>query len=136
MEGITVGKAAELAGVSAKAVRLYEARGLLVEADRSEAGYRLFSSDDVAVLRFVRQAKALGLHLGEIKEILDLQRGGAQPCERVTQLLDAHIADIDRRVADLNQLRRSLAAARRSAREARRRGGDAVVCRIIETDAS
>lgn len=129
---MTVGAAAEAAGVSAKAVRLWESKGLLPPAERTEAGYRLFTDDDVAVLRFIRQAKALDLSLAEIKDILGLQRDGAAPCARVTELLDAHIAGIDRTLADLRQLRQSLTAARRAARDSQRRGEDAVVCRIIE----
>lgn len=130
---MTVGAAAEAAGVSAKAVRLWESKGLLPPAQRTEAGYRLFTDEDLLVLRFIRQAKALDLSLAEIKDILDLQRDGAAPCSRVTELLDAHITEIDRALADLRQLRRSLTAARRAARESQRRGDDAVVCRIIET---
>jgi MerR family copper efflux transcriptional regulator len=133
MSGITVGKAAELAGVSRKAVRLWEARGLLPPAERTEAGYRVFDEADVEVLRFIRRAKALGLSLDEINDILDLQRDGAHPCGRVTQLLDAHIDQIDRTLAELRDLRQALVSARRTADQARRAGGDAVVCRIIET---
>jgi MerR family copper efflux transcriptional regulator len=132
MNGVTVGKAAELAGVSRKAIRLWEAKGLLPQAERTEAGYRLFDETDLEVLRFIRRAKALGLSLEEISDILDLQRDGAQPCVRVTQILDAHIQQIDRTLAELRQLRRSLLTARRTADQARRAGGDAVVCRIIE----
>lgn len=128
-----VGAAAEAAGVSAKAVRLWESKGLLPPAQRTEAGYRLFSDEDVRVLRFIRQAKALDLSLSEIKDILDLQHGGAAPCRRVTELLDAHISEIDRALADLRQLRRSLADVRRAAREIQHRGEDALVCQIIET---
>lgn len=130
---MTVGSAAAAAGVSSKAVRLWESKGLLPPAQRTDTGYRLFTQEDVAVLRFIRQAKTLDLSLAEIKDILDLQRDGAAPCGRVTELLDAHIADIDRTVADLRQLRRSLTTARRAARESQRRGEDAVVCRIIES---
>lgn len=129
---MTVKAAADAAGVSSKAVRLWESKGLLPPADRTDAGYRLFTEDDVGVLHFIRQAKALGLTLAEIKDIIDLQRDGATPCDRVTTLLDAHITDIDRTVADLRALRHSLAGVRRAARESRRRGENAVVCRIIE----
>jgi len=128
-----VSAAATAAGVSPKAVRLWESKGLLPPAARSDAGYRRFSDDDIGVLRFIRQAKTLGLTLAEIKDILELQRGGAAPCGRVTALLDQRIADIDRTLAELRQLRRSLTAARRSARDSQRRGEDAVVCSIIET---
>lgn len=130
--GMTVGAAAAAAGVSAKAVRLWESKGLLPAAERTEAGYRIFTDDDVDVLRFIRQAKALGLTLPEIKDIIDLQRDGATPCGRVTELLDAHIAELDRTLADLRALRRSLTSVRQQARESQRRGEHAVVCRIIE----
>lgn len=129
---MTVGAAAKAAGVSAKAVRLWEAKGLLPPAARTACGYRVFTGDDVDVLRFIRQAKTLGLHLGEIKDIMDLQREGATPCGKVIDLLDTRIAEIDSTLAELKALRRSLASARTSARESRRRGEHAVVCRIIE----
>ena len=48
---MTVGAAADAAGVSAKAVRLWEAKGLLPAAERTEAGYRVFTEHDLDVLR-------------------------------------------------------------------------------------
>jgi DNA-binding transcriptional MerR regulator len=128
----TVSQAARHAGVTRKAIRIYETKGLLPPAERTRAGYRLLTADDLAILRFIRQAKTLGLTLAEIGDILDLQLGGAQPCGRVTQLLDAHLAQIDRAMAELRQLRKSLLTARTTAEQTRRAGGDAVVCRIIE----
>ncbi len=101
MERVTVGRAATLTGLSPKAVRHYERRGLLPEAERTAAGYRLFSADDLDVLHFIRQAKALDLTLDKIKDVLEMQRGGEQTCERVTTLLDEHLDGIDRKLADL-----------------------------------
>lgn len=132
MQRLNIGEAATAAGVTPKMIRHYESLGLIPEAERTEAGYRLFTDDDLAVLRFIRQAKTLGLTLPEIKNIIDLQRDGATPCGRVTELLDAHIADIDRTLTELRQLRRSLSSARQIARDGKRRGEHAVVCRIIE----
>jgi MerR family copper efflux transcriptional regulator len=132
MAHVTVGRAAALTGLSPKAIRLYESKGLLPEAERTESGYRLFGDDDLDVLHFIRQAKTLDLTLDEIRDILDLQRCGEQPCARVTGMLDSHLAEIDQKLADLRRLRRSLLDARRAATAARRRGSDAVVCRIIE----
>lgn len=105
--GITVGEAARRAGVSPNAVRLYEARGILPPAARTESGYRTYSDHEVELLRFVRRARALGLRLEEIGRILDLQRQGAQPCDTVVRLLERHISDIDRTMADLKALRRA-----------------------------
>ena len=133
---MTIGEAAELAGVSAKAVRLYERRGLVEPAERTAAGYRTYGARDIAVLRFIRQAKAVGLRLEEIGRILDLDRAGKQPCSTVVRLLDQRLADIDRTLADLTALRATLTNARRRADAAMRSGREAVVCRVIETSAS
>jgi len=133
MQLMTVGSAAEQTGLSAKAIRLYERKGLLAEAERTQAGYRLFTPDDIAVLHFIRRAKTLDLGLDEIKDILDLQRGGEQPCQRVTSMLDTHLAGLDQKLVDLRRLRDSLRNARRAAATARRDGNPAVVCQIIES---
>ena len=126
----TVGPAARAAGLSAKAVRLYESRGLLPEAPRTQAGYRTYTDDDIAVLRFIRQAKTLGLTLGEIRDILDIRRGGTTPCRHVVRLLDQRIREVDRTLTELRQLRRSLADTRATAQD-QMQDGDAV-CGIIE----
>jgi MerR family copper efflux transcriptional regulator len=131
--GHTVGVVAEAVGVSAKAIRIWEAKGLLPPTARTEAGYRVFTDDDIAILRFILRARTLGLTLAEIKDILDLHRQGTAPCDQVTVLLDKHIRDIDRAIADLRALRSTLATALQGARSDQRRGQAATVCRIIES---
>lgn len=128
----TVGAAAKAVGVSAKAIRIWEANGLLPPAPRTDGGYRQFSDDDIEILRFISRAKALGLTLSEIKSILDLHRQGTAPCDQVTALLDAHVRDIDRTIAELRALRSTLSTALQGAREDQHRGRSATVCRIIE----
>ncbi len=130
---MTVSRAARRAGLTPKAVRLYESKGLLDPAPRSDAGYRLYQDEDVEVLRFVRQARALGLNLAEIREIIGLQRDGAQPCGRVLGIVDTRLKEVDRALRDLRALRRTLQRAREAANDSQARGDDAVVCRIIES---
>ena len=130
---VTVGQAARRTGLTQKAIRLYEARGLLGPAQRTESGYRTYSQRDIELLRFIRRAKSLGLRLEEIREIIDLERVGTQPCGKVLQLLGAHIQEIDRTIADLRALRRALVQARDAAEASDQRGEAAVVCRIIES---
>lgn len=131
----TVGKAAQAAGLSAKAVRLYESKGLLPAAERTGAGYRTYTDDDIAVLRFIRQAKTLGLSLAEIRDILDLRRGGTVPCRHVVALLDQRIREVDRTITELRQLRQALAGTRSHARQHQAEHGDRV-CGIIEHGAT
>jgi len=132
---MTVSQAARRAGLTPKAVRLYESKGLVDPAARTGAGYRLYQDRDVEVLRFVRQARALGLNLAEIREIIDLQRHGAQPCGRVLGIVDTRLKEVDQALRDLRALRRALRTARAAASDSQARGEDAVVCQIIESAA-
>ncbi|MGI8405868.1 MAG: heavy metal-responsive transcriptional regulator [Thermomicrobiales bacterium] len=132
MESMTVGEAAKAVGVSAKAIRLWESRGLIPPAERTSAGYRTFADSDLVTLRFIRQAKSLGLTLDEIRDIIDVQHAGASPCDRVVQAIDAHLSTIDRSIADLLQLRKILTVARSAAGMACPDERNGVVCHIIE----
>ncbi len=105
----TVGEAARRAGVTAKAVRLYEARGLLLPAPRTPAGYRTYTSHDVRLLRFIRGARSLGLGLAEIRQILDLRRSGTPPSQELIAAVERHLSQIERSIADLLLLKENLA---------------------------
>lgn len=132
MTRITIGEAGERAGLTAKAIRHYERRGLLPAPPRTDAGYRTYGDEDVAILSFIRQARALGMSLEEVRQILELQQGGSRPCEAVVKLLSAHIREIDETMSTLRGLRKTLASARDSARASREQGDEAAVCHIIE----
>ena len=56
-------------GVSIKALRLYESRGLLTPL-RSEAGWRTYGPDQIARLHQILALKRLGLSLARIGQIL------------------------------------------------------------------
>ena len=129
---MTIGEAAAAVGISAKAIRLWESRGLVPGIERTPAGYRLYSENDLAILRFIRQAQALGMTLDDIKSVLELQRAGTAPCARVTEMLDEQIGEIDRALAQLQRLRERLLAARVRADDVPHEVVDGpVLCRII-----
>lgn len=67
---LRIGEVAERTGTTTSAIRFYEDEGLLTPAPRTGAGYRLYDDEAVARLRFIHRAKAVGLRLSEIREIL------------------------------------------------------------------
>jgi len=128
---LTIGQAAAAAGVTRKAVRVYEAKGLLTPADRSPTGYRLYDHHDVELLTFIRRARTLGLHLDDISQILAIRNGGTPPCAAVRDLLDERIANVDSTVADLLKLRQSLISTRARADDCCEEDTTAI-CRAID----
>ncbi|MDQ2707059.1 MAG: heavy metal-responsive transcriptional regulator [Actinomycetota bacterium] len=130
-EQLTIGQAAQVVGLTRKAIRVYEAQGLLPAAERSSAGYRLYTASDVELLTFIRRARSLGLHLGDIREVLDIRNGGIPPCATVRDLLDARIAEIDAHVTELLALRNTLTDTRQRA-DSCTDDNPVTVCAIIE----
>jgi DNA-binding transcriptional MerR regulator len=133
MHRVTVKEAAGMIGISAKAIRLWEEKGLIPTVERTTAGYRVFTDADLSRLRFIRQAKSLGLTLSEIRELIDLQQAGTTICGRVSHLIDSHIAHLDHAMDDLLQLRQALTAARNAAGIVPPTNPDTTLCHIIET---
>lgn len=107
-----IGALARATGVSAKALRFYEAEGLLAEPERTAGGYRDYPLDAIDRVGFVRQAQAAGLTLAQIVEILTIRDGGEPPCHHVEQLVDERLEEVSRRLEELERTRTELLALR------------------------
>jgi DNA-binding transcriptional MerR regulator len=70
-EHLTVGRVAELAGVTVRTLHHYDEIGLLQPSTRSAAGYRTYSAGDVQRLREVLAYRRLGFGLREIADLVD-----------------------------------------------------------------
>jgi MerR family transcriptional regulator, copper efflux regulator len=110
-DALKVGMVAKAAGVGVQTLHYYERLGLLPKPQRSTANYRLYSSDAIRRVKFIKKAQALGLTLEETRQILDLKDHGREPCLRVAELGEKHLQEIDARLAQLRAYRRALAQA-------------------------
>src|SRR6266850_3001742 len=108
---LKVGAVAKAAGVGVQTLHYYERFRLLPKPQRSTANYRLYSSDAIRRVKFIKKAQAIGLTLEETKQILDLKERGRAPCGKVAELGERHLREIDMRLAELRQYRRALADA-------------------------
>lgn len=92
---LKIGELAHLSGLSVKTIRYYEDIGLLAPTvERSSSGYRLFQSQVLNRLAFIKRAQSLGLSLQEIKPLLALHDRGELPCPEVKQQLQKKISAI------------------------------------------
>jgi DNA-binding transcriptional MerR regulator len=104
---LQIGEVAALASVSVDTVRYYEKRKLLNPAPRSNGNFRLFTPETVERIQFIKQAQDMGLSLDEIKELLTSE-GGASQCQRVRDLLQEKISELDERMKKLREFKRTL----------------------------
>ncbi|ETK37548.1 MerR family transcriptional regulator [Microbispora sp. ATCC PTA-5024] len=103
---LTIGRLADYAGVTIKAIRHYHERGLLPEPVRDSSGYRRYTAKDAVDLVKIRILADAGVPLARVKDLLDAGPG----------TLTAAIAEIDRdlqdRIARLRRIRGQLAQLR------------------------
>lgn len=64
-----IGAATQHTGASAKALRLYEALGLLGKVERKGV-YRYYSASQLNQIMLIRQAQQLGFRLAELNQVL------------------------------------------------------------------
>lgn len=93
--GISV--AAELVGMAAPSLRLYESHGLL-DPDRTSGGTRRYSVNDLERLRTIAMLLDQGVNLTGIGMILRLERRNAELQERHAELEERH-AELEERAA-------------------------------------
>ncbi|RMH80070.1 MAG: MerR family transcriptional regulator [Calditrichaeota bacterium] len=108
MKYMTVGEFARAGGVNVETVRFYERKGLLPQPARKPSGYRLYSDEDVARLKFIRHAKELGFSLREIKDLLELRVDPETGCDEVRRQAEAKIREVEEKIAQLHRIKRAL----------------------------
>jgi DNA-binding transcriptional MerR regulator len=118
-----IGQVAKETGLSIDTIRFYEKQGLLRRSARTEGGFRLFGSNDVQTLKFVRQAQELGFSLTEIRELLILRAEHLPACSHVRQLLDQKLVAVQQKVEELRKLEHSLKLALRKCKRGLKAAG-------------
>jgi DNA-binding transcriptional MerR regulator len=107
---ITIGELSREAGVSLRALRFYQSKGLL--APLRDGKSRVVSRDDRALLTLIQQGKRLGFTLGEIREMLAARIRGCtttlpisrRRCAEQIKFLDHQRRDLELALAELRQI--------------------------------
>ncbi|MEG3132092.1 Zn(2+)-responsive transcriptional regulator [Rouxiella sp. T17] len=104
-----IGELAKLADVIPDTIRYYEKQGMMSLGERSEAGYRLYTDNDLQRLRFIRYAKTIGFTLETISELLSIRIDPAQhTCQESKSIVDSRLAEVEHKLGELIRMRDSL----------------------------
>ncbi len=107
-----VGELARKTGKSVRALRLYEERGLLTPAARSEGGFRLYGADSLARVYWISKLQTMRFSLAQIASLLETveaSKTAPEAMESVRELFRARLAETREQVVKLLELERDLA---------------------------
>jgi Cd(II)/Pb(II)-responsive transcriptional regulator len=103
-----IGELATATQTQVETIRYYEREGLLPQAPRSEGNYRIYGSEHVERLSFIRHCRSLDMTLDEVRALLRVRDDPQAQCGEVNALLDEHIGHVATRIRELRQLEKQL----------------------------
>jgi len=105
---LTIGKLAELADVSANAVRFYEREGLMKVPTKTDSGYRVYGDEAVDRLRFIKRAQHCGFTLSETQALLQLRDEASSCCNDVRSKVIEKKLELEARIKAMKAMSKSL----------------------------
>ena len=105
---MNIGKAAKLSNLTIKAVRYYANIGLVKPQQNISTGYRHYTDDEVAKLKFIGKARKFDFSIDECKELLSLYEDKNRTSKEVKKITLEKISQIDSKLRDLNGLKKEL----------------------------
>lgn len=108
---LTTGDMARLSESTLRTVRFYEEEGLIRPVSRGTGGHRYFPKTELQKLQLALDLRESGLSLNDIKALFDLKAECAtaqQASERMTEILEHQIVEMQKKIAKLRKLREEL----------------------------
>jgi MerR family transcriptional regulator, copper efflux regulator len=108
MHGLTIGEVAKQAHVRLETLRYYERQGLIARPPRSSSNYRVYPTETVRRVRFIKRAQQLGFSLQEITELLALWAEPTVACGDVRERAITKLNDIEDKIRALQTMQAAL----------------------------
>lgn len=107
---MNISDVAKKTGLTSKAIRFYEEKGLVTPPRRSENGYRSYSQRHLDELTLLRQARQVGFTLEECRELIFLFNDPSRHSADVKRRTLEKVAEIERHISELQGMRAQLLA--------------------------
>ncbi|MGE0465281.1 MAG: heavy metal-responsive transcriptional regulator [Steroidobacteraceae bacterium] len=105
---LRIREAGKAVGMSADTLRYYEKIGLVPRPARAPGGQRTYAERDLARLRFVTRAQAIGFSLQEIKQLLRFREDPVKCSKGVRALAREKCGQLRAQQQALDQMEREL----------------------------
>lgn len=124
---MNISDVAKKTGLTSKAIRFYEEKGLVTPPLRTDNGYRSYTAQHLNELTLLRQARQVGFNLEECGELVTLFNDPSRHSADVKARTLQKVAEIERHIDELQQMRRQLLSLAESCP-----GDDSADCPIMD----
>ncbi len=107
-EFLSIGDLARRTGLNVSAIRYYEEVGLIAKAARRPSGHRVYRSEAQAVLSLVRNCRAFGFSLDQVRTLVSLSSNAQLACDATRDIAQEHLHAVQAKLAQLQELENSL----------------------------
>lgn len=101
----TIKEAAEKLNLTPAAIRYYDKEGLLPFLGRGTSGYRIFSDEDIQLLKIIECLKKTGMQLKDIRRFVDYVKEGDSSLKERYELFEERRRAV---TAQIEELQKSL----------------------------
>ncbi len=105
---MNIGELSKLSGVSSKMIRRYEEDGIVSKAKRTEAGYRVYSEQDIQIFKFIKRSRELGFSMADTKQLVSLWRNKSRSSSKVKEIAKKHVADLTAKLDETQKMIKQL----------------------------
>lgn len=124
---MNISDVAKKTGLTSKAIRFYEEKGLVTPPLRTDNGYRSYTAKHLNELTLLRQARLVGFNLEECGELVTLFNDPSRHSADVKARTLQKVTEIERHIAELQQMRQQLLSLAESCP-----GDDSADCPIMD----
>lgn len=105
---LTIGKLADASKVNVETIRFYEKKGLLKRPTSKKGAFRVYPSDYITRIGFIKKAQELGFTLVEIKDLLQLDQNSTATCAHVSKKASSKLNEVQEKIKSLKSMEKSL----------------------------
>lgn len=97
----SIGEVADQLGISIDTIRYYDKEGILPFVKRNDAGRRIFTENDVHLMRTIICLKNAGVSVNDIAKFIEMRLVGDSTLTKRLDLLKEHERDLKTEISDL-----------------------------------
>ena len=104
----SIGELSKKTGVKIPTIRYYEQMKLLEEPERSTGNQRRYTQRGLERLSFICHARALGISVADIRQLVELSEAPDKPCSKAHTIAAQHLVSVRESIKKLRRLEREL----------------------------